>query len=161
MTAAAFLLPARLPGHTRQVNEVWLEQYRSWVYGVGFGWQIGVGLATFIMTAAVYLTIVAAGLSASPWLALAICSLFGLVRGLAIYLGAGITSPDRLVSFHATFDRWGEPARRAVIAVQLAAATVAGWAILGPVVPIAAAASVALAVGITRRRRTRVPAPAA
>src|SRR5262249_37043821 len=30
-----------LPMHTRQVNEDWLDLYRGWVYGVGFGWQIG------------------------------------------------------------------------------------------------------------------------
>ena len=35
----------RLPTHTRQVDEVWLGKYRPWVYGAGFGWQIGVGLA--------------------------------------------------------------------------------------------------------------------
>ena len=56
----------RLPMHTRQVDEVWLGKYRPWVYGVGFGWQIGVGLATYIMTAGVYLLIVLAALSASP-----------------------------------------------------------------------------------------------
>ena len=31
----------RLPSHTRQVNEAWLDEYRGWVYGGGFGWQIG------------------------------------------------------------------------------------------------------------------------
>src|SRR3546814_13344725 len=31
----------RLPSHIRQVNERWLEQYRPWVYGGGFGWPIG------------------------------------------------------------------------------------------------------------------------
>jgi hypothetical protein len=38
------LLGRQLPNHPRQVNERWLDQYRSWVYGAGFGWQIGVGL---------------------------------------------------------------------------------------------------------------------
>ena len=51
-----------MPHHRRQVDEVWLDQYRSWVYGLGFGWQIGTGLATYIMTAAVYLTAVMAAL---------------------------------------------------------------------------------------------------
>ncbi len=31
-----------IPFHGRQVNERWLDQYRAWVYGGGFGWQIGV-----------------------------------------------------------------------------------------------------------------------
>ena len=56
----------RLPSHTRQVNEAWLDQFRSWVYGGGFGWQIGVGLATYVTTAAVYLMIAMAALTGSP-----------------------------------------------------------------------------------------------
>ena len=33
-----------LPVHHRQVNERWLDQFRPWVYGAGFGWQIGDGV---------------------------------------------------------------------------------------------------------------------
>ena len=40
-----------LPIFKRQVNDAWLRTYRSWVYGAGFGWQNGFGLATYIMTA--------------------------------------------------------------------------------------------------------------
>ena len=31
----------RVPAHYRQVNERWLDAYRPWVYGAGFGFQIG------------------------------------------------------------------------------------------------------------------------
>ncbi len=79
----------RLPFHSRQVNERWLDQFRPWVYGAGFGWQIGAGLATYIKTAALYLMIVLAGLTASPGTALAIGALFGLVRGTGRLAGAG------------------------------------------------------------------------
>ncbi len=48
----------RVPIHRRQVNERWLDRYRPWVYGAGFGWQIGSGLSTYITTAAVYLMVV-------------------------------------------------------------------------------------------------------
>ena len=41
-----------LPFHSRQVNERWLDQFRPWAYGAGFGWQIGAGLVTYIKTAA-------------------------------------------------------------------------------------------------------------
>src|SRR5690348_2261008 len=34
----------RLPGPRRQVNEQWLDTYRSWVYGGGFGAQLGIGV---------------------------------------------------------------------------------------------------------------------
>src|SRR5580704_2792424 len=29
------------PGPRRQVNEEWLHRYRGWVYGLGFGAQLG------------------------------------------------------------------------------------------------------------------------
>ena len=54
------------PIHHRQVNERWLDQFRPWVYGAGFGWQIGAGLATYIKTCAVYLMIVLAALCGQP-----------------------------------------------------------------------------------------------
>ena len=31
---------ASLPGPRRQVNEQWLDRYRAWVYGAGFGFQL-------------------------------------------------------------------------------------------------------------------------
>ena len=55
-----------IPIWRRQVNDQWLARYRSWVYGVGFGWQIGVGVATYIMTAAVFLVVLLAAVSARP-----------------------------------------------------------------------------------------------
>ena len=138
-----------LPNHPRQVNERWLDQYRSWIYGVGFGWQIGVGLSTYIMTAAVYLVIVLSGLTASPFTALAIGGLFGLVRGLAILLASGITSPGRLRSFHRQFAAWAEPVRRAVIGVQLAVAVAALAAAGGALVAAFALVAVAALVAVS------------
>src|SRR5437588_11810832 len=35
------LAPLRVPGPNRQVNERWLDEYRGWVYGLGFGGQLG------------------------------------------------------------------------------------------------------------------------
>ena len=60
------VLGIELPIFKRQVNDAWLRRYRSWVYGAGFGWQIGFGVATYIMTAGVFLTIGLAVLGASP-----------------------------------------------------------------------------------------------
>jgi hypothetical protein len=121
----------RTPGHIRQVDEDWLERFRPWVYGAGFGWQIGVGLATYIMTAAIYLTVVLAALTGRPLVALGIGCLFGLARGFAILLGARITSPAALVDFHRRFDALGEPVRRAVIAVEGGVALSAASAAIG------------------------------
>ena len=143
-----------LPNHPRQVNERWLDQYRSWIYGVGFGWQIGVGLSTYIMTAAVYLVIVLSALTASPVTALAIGGLFGLVRGLAILLASGITSPARLRSFHRRFAAWAEPVRRTVIGVQLAVAVVAITAVGGALATGLALVAVAGMVAVSLIRGT-------
>jgi hypothetical protein len=129
----------RLPMHTRQVDEVWLGKYRPWVYGVGFGWQIGVGLATYIMTAGVYLLIVLAALSASPTAAFLLALGFGTVRGLAVLLGARITGPNELFAFHRRFERVGPYARAFVIVVE------GGLAFVG----IAAGTNLAIAVVLT------------
>src|SRR5665213_265632 len=32
-----------VPGPRRQVDERWLDRYRGWVYGLGFGSQLGLG----------------------------------------------------------------------------------------------------------------------
>jgi hypothetical protein len=118
-----------LPVHHRQVNERWLDQFRVWVYGAGFGWQIGTGLVTYIMSASVYLMIVLSALVGSPWLAVAFGTLFGLVRGCAVLLGRGITSVETLRAFHLLFERLGPVVRRVTIGVEAASALlIALWA---------------------------------
>lgn len=148
-----------MPHHRRQVNEVWLDEFRSWVYGLGFGWQIGTGLATYIMTAGVYLTVGLAALTGRPLIALGITVLFGTVRGMAIFLGVRLVDPERLRSFHAWFEGAGPIVRRAVIALQtfvaIAVATGA-WALGGTVAAAAAAAGATLVA--VRRERVRVDA---
>jgi hypothetical protein len=146
-----------LPFHSRQVNERWLDQFRPWVYGAGFGWQIGVGLATYIKTAALYLMIVLAALTASPATALAIGTLFGLVRGLAVLLGRSITSPAGLAAFHRRFTAAGPIVLAAVVACEvLVAVAFAGvlslW--LGLMLALLAGA-----VALAGRARRQAPAP--
>ena len=123
-----------LPHHRRQVSEVWIDEYRPWVYGVGFGVQIGSGLATYIMTAAVYLTIVFAGLLVATngvLAALSIGLVFGLARGLAVLLGGMITTPGRLLGFHRRFAELTEPVRFGVAGVEVAAGLFAATAAFG------------------------------
>lgn len=145
-----------LPYHTRQVNEDWLDWYRAWVYGVGFGWQIGVGLATYIMTAALYLTILLAALTLDPLVALGCGALFGLVRGLAVLLARPLTTPAAIVALHERLDRWEAPVRVGVVGVEVVAAAGCAAAVAGTWAGIVAGlAGVALAtVGL---RRTRAP----
>ena len=78
------------------------------------------------MTAAVFLAVAVGVLTASPAAAFSIAVLFGLVRGLTVFLTAKVHTPAQLASFHRRFDAWGEPIRRAVIALELLVAVVRG-----------------------------------
>jgi len=149
---AAALVDSRVLGFgppflRRQVNEDWLSRYRPWVYGSGFGWQIGVGVTTYVMTAAVPLTIVFAALSARPWVALAIGTMFGLARGCTVLLSAPLRTQSDLYAFHRRFAASGELVRRAVIAVQLAVAVFAAWVVAPTVVAVSVTIG-ALAVAV-------------
>jgi hypothetical protein len=147
----------RLPSHTRQVNEGWLGQYRSWVYAGGFGWQIGVGLATYVTTAAVYLMVALAALTASPLAAFSIVTGFGLVRGLAVLLGRGLTTPQRMLALHRRLEELLPVAQRAVVLVQAGVLAVAAAAAWGPA-PAVALGLLGLVGALARRPRpaTRV-----
>lgn len=126
VTAAVDLgvLGIDLPIFKRQVNDAWLRNYRSWVYGAGFGWQIGFGVATYIMTAGVLLTVGLAVLTASPLIALAICATFGLVRGSAVFIGRPATSPAALGRVHERLENAAPAARAAAAGIQVFAASV-------------------------------------
>lgn len=124
--------PWRTPFFHRQVNENWLSQFRSWVYGAGFGFQIGSGVMTYIMTTAVFVTIGAAVLTASPWRAFSVLVLFGAVRGSAILLTSRVRSFGDLQALHRRFERWREPARRVTIASLGAAAALWAAGIIAP-----------------------------
>jgi hypothetical protein len=142
----------------RQVNEAWLSRYRAWVYGGGFGWQIGAGVTTYVMTAAVPLMIVVGALSANAWAAVAIGAAFGLARGLAVLLGARLHNPAALIAFHRRFDAWGEPVGRTVIGVQLLVAVVAAW-IVAPIVVASGVAIAAIVLLASTRGDLRVGRP--
>jgi hypothetical protein len=144
----------RLPVHHRQVNERWLDQFRPWVYGVGFGWQIGAGLATYIKSCAVYLMIVLAALTGSPEVALLVGIVFGLVRGLAVYLGRHITSTTALADFHRRFMAADRYALGAIVFCE-AALTLAVSIAISPWLGVAAACVLSLAVVWSLRRRGR------
>ena len=95
-----------LPCLHRQVDEDWLTRYRGWVYGIGFGFQLGAGVTTYITSAAVYAALGSALLVGSPVGSILIMGAFGLARGLSIVPARALTSPERLRSFfrrlHAT-----------------------------------------------------------
>jgi len=151
----AGVLGRRLPIHHRQVNERWLDRYRPWVYGAGFGWQIGTGLATYITTAAVYLMVALGALAAHPLVGLAVGTGFGFLRGSAVLVTRNLTTADRLLSFHRRFTAAGPSVGRAVTAVEACSALVLAAALGTP--PALALAAAALVTGgaaaLTRGRR--------
>ncbi len=89
-----------LPSVHRQVNEDWLHEFRGWVYGLGFGFQLGTGLMTFITSAALVLWLVTILMAGSIVGSLAIGGAFGLARGLGILSVHRVRSTDDLVRFH-------------------------------------------------------------
>ena len=151
----------RVPAHYRQVNERWLDAYRPWVYGAGFGFQIGCGVATYITTAAVYLVVVLAGLSGRPLAALGVGLVFGLVRGAAVTLTCRTTTPTALLAFHQRFAALRPWADRGVVA-SLVVTTVALASAVEPTVALSCVGAVAVVTVALRAvwhlRRARVGA---
>lgn len=116
----------RPPSVRRQVNENWLGKYRGWVYGLGFGYQLGLGVVTVVTTTSVYLTIVLAFLSGSVWGGLTVGAAFGLARALPLLAVVGVRGPGEL----------RQVMRRATGRDRLA-----HWATLGVVVLVAVVAA--------------------
>jgi hypothetical protein len=128
--AGAVLLDATrepAPGTRRQVNERWLDRYRGWVYGLGFGAQLGLGVTTVVSSAATYVTLIAAFLSREPAAGALIVGCFGLVRGITPLAAARVHDTQTLVEFHRRFDGARAAARRTgppLLAVLVAAAII-------------------------------------
>ena len=119
------LFGARLPSIRRQVNEDWLGRYRGWVVGVGFGAQLGVGVATIVTTSAVYATLAASVLAGSARAGLLIGLVFGAARALSMFGAAGADDPASVAALDARFRRWEEPARMGAVAAQVTLAAAA------------------------------------
>jgi len=142
----------RLPLIPRQVNERWLDGYRRWVYAASFGWQIGVGLATYVMTGAVYLVPVLGALSGAPLLALAAGAAFGLVRGGAILLSSRARDPEQLRSLHRRLAHLAPWSLRWATTVSAGGAVAFGWVAGGLLLAIGVMAVLLAAVLLHRWR---------
>lgn len=129
--AAVFERTGRsLPSVPRQVDEDWLNEYRGWVYGAGFGFQLGAGVLTYITTAAVHVALAASLLAGHPLASLAIMVAFGLTRGLTLVPARSIRSPQRLIEFHQRLHRWSPAVRTTSTSVLAASGLLAGAALL-------------------------------
>jgi MFS family permease len=117
LAADARLFGFRLPEHPRQVDSTWVTRFRPWAYASGYGWQLGTGVSTYVMTSATYAVILAGMVILPPVTALALGVAYGVCRGATILVGAPVTSPARLRSVH----RWLAASDQASIAVAMAA----------------------------------------
>lgn len=120
----------RLPTVGRQVDENWLVRYRGWVYGGGFGFQLGIGVVTVVTTSTVYLTLLLSLLSGSAAIGGLIGLTYGTVRAGPILLLARVRRPTDLRAAHRLLGSGATAASRAAVAVLGAVAVgamIAGW----------------------------------
>jgi sulfite exporter TauE/SafE len=130
LVAAALDVAGRLPTLRRQVDETWMNRYRDWVYGAGFGLQLGVGAMTIVTSASVYLTWLVELLTADAAVGALVGGAFGLSRAAPLLGTAHIASADRLRSAQRQWQARLPLARRGTIGVE----TAAGLAMLAWVV---------------------------
>ncbi|MGI8983993.1 MAG: hypothetical protein ACR2HM_05605 [Acidimicrobiales bacterium] len=115
-----------LPTIHRQVDKDWLDRYRGWVVGAGFGLQLGLGVVTVVNTAAVYLALALALLTGSVAAGAVVGLTFGLVRALVILAVAPVRRPDQLRSALRRVAGWRSRSHHAGIAVQAGLLVAAG-----------------------------------
>jgi hypothetical protein len=113
------------PGPRRQVNERWLDQYRGWVYGLGYGGQLGLGLVTVVSSAATYVALLAGFLTANPGAGALVIGCYGAIRGLTPLLTAHVRTPQQLVALHVRLERWRGAARGGGVAILALAVVLA------------------------------------
>ena len=119
------ILRWRLPSWRRQVDERWLATYRGWIYGAGFGFQLGLGVVTIVPSAVTYATWVAALLTGAPQAGLGVGIVFGIVRSIPLLMTVRLRSATAL---YATTQRVAaaEPvAQKLVVVGQAGMAAVA------------------------------------
>lgn len=122
LAAALVDVVGRPPTIRRQVDEDWLTRYRGWVYGAGFGYQLGLGVVTIVTSTATYATLALCLLSGRTFTGLAIGGCFGLVRALPILALRDAQTPERLRDIAAGLERLSSSAGRATTVVLAAAA---------------------------------------
>ncbi|HEX3453546.1 MAG TPA: hypothetical protein VHS03_02890 [Gaiellaceae bacterium] len=114
----------RVPGPRRQVNEDWLATYRGWVYGAGFGAQLGAGFATVVVGSITWVVFATALLSGSSLAGALVGATFGMARGLSILLAAPARDSASLSALFRRLERARPRVTRAGIVGQAAASVV-------------------------------------
>jgi hypothetical protein len=94
-----------VPTIHRQVAKEWLDEFRGWVYGLGFGLQLGVGFATIVTSATTYVAFAGAALSGSAVRGAAVGGIYGLGRGAVNLLAWNVRRPEQLHRLQAKLAR--------------------------------------------------------
>lgn len=115
----------RVPSIQRQVNENWIGTYRGWVYGIGFGYQLGLGVATIVTSAITWVALTAAVLTGSVLGGVIVGGTFGLARAAPLLLAARVRHPGALRALHRRNQRFAPTARGLAIGAQVAVVGVA------------------------------------
>ena len=119
------------PGPRRQVNEDWIGTFRGWVYGIGFGAQLGAGAATYVVTWGVWATLVAAFLAGGPLPGAIVGATFGIGRSVLLLLAGRVDRPSRLTSFNRRMADLASPVARGVAVAFIALGIVgAAWSLI-------------------------------
>jgi len=113
-----------VPGR-RQVDERWLTSYRGWVYGLGFGTQLGFGLVTVVNTLLLGVVLLC-GFLLSPAHALLLGGVYGLTRGVGASINGWVRTVKDLRLLHQRLDqseravRWTSLGTVTIVAVGAA-----------------------------------------
>jgi hypothetical protein len=117
----------RPPSWRRQVDVSWLRRYRGWVYGAGFGAQLGLGVVTIVTSASLYAVVLAELVSGRAWAGAAIGACFGVARGAPLLLTARTRRPAQLRVLLRRTVALARAGRVSVIGCCAAGALTAGW----------------------------------
>jgi MFS family permease len=112
-------LRRRMPLTKRQVNEDWMTRYRGWVYGFGFGAQLGLGFITLVACAAIYATFAIELLSGSILAGAAIGAVFGATKASTLLPTRLARDSDSLLTLHRRLLALESNAQRAVVAAEV------------------------------------------
>jgi hypothetical protein len=113
------------PSLRRQVDRTWMTRYRGWVYGLGYGAQLGTGLVTYISSWTSWLMVVAMVLVGDLAGAVAMGLAHGLARAVSVWTTAPLDTPAAIRRHHRTVQRidpvvaWSTRGLLAVVAVTL------------------------------------------
>ena len=124
----------QLPTWHRQVDEDWLHRYRGWVYGFGYGAQLGVGVVTIVTSPLLYAALALALLTGDPLAGTLVGLAFGAVRALPVLAVRGVTTPARLAALHRSLEDRAPLGRLAAAGTAAALAVAAAARLLWPVV---------------------------